>query len=68
MHLNKKHYSEETWADMMGEARPHLEFVFDLYRWQQTIGRLWLHEHPDGASPLQEASVKNLMSEVGVYR
>ena len=49
MQLNRKFYDEQTWSDMVAAADVHLQFVFELYEWQQVEGRLWLHEHPEGA-------------------
>ena len=42
------------------EARVHLEFCTKLYAIQHEAGRLFLHEHPHGATSWQEPSMMNL--------
>ena len=46
----------------MLEARKHLRFVISLYREQETEGRYWLHEHPQGAASWQEPAMVELLA------
>ena len=57
MRLNRKHYSDEAWQQMMDDARVHLQFVVSLYVEQQEAGLLWLHEQPDLATSWGEECV-----------
>eukprot|EP00975_Prorocentrum_lima_P061968 12882950-Prorocentrum_lima.AAC.1 len=53
---------------MAREARFHLEFVFECYRWQHTNGRLCLYEHPDKASSWREGTAQDMLERPEVYR
>ena len=68
MQLNKKHFTEEQWRKKMQEAESHLRFAFELYQWQQDEGRLWLHEHPLGASSWNLDFVKSFLEKPGVKK
>jgi len=48
------------------EAVEHIKFVISLYRLQVREGRLFLHEHPAGASSWGLKMVQDLMKEEGV--
>ena len=52
----------------MREAEEHIRFVFELYSWQEAEGRLWLHEHPDGASSWKLDFVEAALRRPGVMR
>ena len=45
----------------------HLEFCIELYREQLRNGRYFLHEHPAYATSWQEAAMKELEAESGVF-
>jgi len=53
---------QERWF----EAVEHVKFVVALYRLQMRAGRLFLHEHPAGASSWSLNAVKELLEEEGV--
>jgi hypothetical protein len=55
-------------AQELERARRHLKFVISLYREQMDGGRMFLHEHPAGATSWQEEMVVELMSAAGVDR
>ena len=44
------------------EAISHMEFATELYNQQVAAGRLFLHEHPDGATSWEEESIKGIRS------
>ena len=67
MQLNKKHLTEEQWAEKMRDAESHLRCAFELYQWQQDEGRLWLHEHPL-ASSWNLDFVKEFLEQPGVKK
>ena len=46
----------------------HLEFCVELYREQMRHGRYFVHEHPAYATSWQEASVENLLGDIGVEK
>ena len=48
------------------EAKDHIEFVVELYREQMRNNRVFLHEHPTGASSWGLECVKKLEREEGV--
>ena len=47
-------------------ARFHLIFVCEFYLDQHRDGRLFLHEHPDGASSWDETCIQDVLAKVGV--
>ena len=49
-------------------AVDHLLFAISLYRIQMEEGRLFLHEHPDGASSWSEQEVEEVLKLQGVVR
>ena len=51
---------------IMSEARTHLNFMIRLYHLQIDAGRLFLHEHPAGATSWKEPAMIQLMSMPGV--
>ena len=50
-----------------GEAREHIQFVISLYMEQIKNGRLFLHEHPAGASSWDLDEIQKLMGKKDVY-
>ena len=68
MQLNRKHFTDEEWKAKMEDAKAHLRFAFELYRWQQDEGRLWLHEHPLGASSWNLDFVKEFLEAPEVMK
>ena len=54
---------QERWVEAVG----HMRFVIDLYRRQMREGRLFLHEHPAGATSWGLEMVKKLLEEEGVF-
>ena len=51
---------------MMKQAKEHLKFVTTLYKMQWEAGRLFLHEHPAGATSWQLDMMKEVMQLDGV--
>ena len=50
----------KAYRKRLREARTHLVFVCELYLEQAEAGRLFLHEHPDSASPwTDEQCIRN---------
>ena len=47
-------------------AREHMIFVCELYVEQMASGRLFLHEHPAGASSWEETCIKGVLAKEGV--
>ncbi len=66
--LNAQRRDPEVVREEMVRARVHLDFVVSLYREQIEGGRLFLHEHPAGATSWEEGCVKDLLSIEGVER
>ena len=54
MNRNWWRMTEQHVAQVMEEARRHLEFVCKLYRMQHQSGRYYLHEHPYSATSWRE--------------
>ena len=63
IHLNRGHFSKETWADLEAQLEEHLQFFVRIYHKQQDAGRWWCHEHPSEAWSDDSASVKSLLSQ-----
>ena len=53
--------------EMMRAGIEHLEFCVELYWMQMEGGRLFLHEHPDGASSWMVQAMQNLLSKPRVW-
>ena len=47
-------------------ARRHLKFVMHIYKMQIEAGRVFLHEHPAGASSWKLEEVQEVMNMQGV--
>ena len=66
--INSKFRDPRVVEQELSRARVHLEFCIELYREQLNTGRLFLHEHPAGASSWQEEAMKKLAGEVEVLK
>ena len=64
-HLNK-YKTMSAYRRRLRDARVHLEFVCELYRDQYRAGRLFLHEHPAGASSWDEQCILEVLGWKGV--
>ena len=47
--------------------KKHVEFVVELYRIQQSAGRLFLHEHPENATSWKMEDMREISRAEGVY-
>jgi hypothetical protein len=65
--INHKKMPPEEVERRMREARLHLDFCAELYRLQLREGRVFLHEHPAGATSWCEASIKQVMADARVH-
>ena len=64
--LNVAKSSEpEKFAERKKESDEHLKFVTEVYNLQYYAGRLFLHEHPAGASSWDEQCVKEVLAQLG---
>ena len=68
MDLNWKRMGKEKSRRCWREAVGHLEFCVELYKEQMAAGRLFLHEHPLGASSWQVDAMAKLIEEPGVVK
>ena len=62
--LNKKNLGMKS--ELIMQAKAHIRFVVQLYRIQMESGRLFLHEHPCGATSWQLAEIQDIMKKDGV--
>ena len=53
---------------MLAEARGYLRFMCRLYKLQHRSGRMFLHEHPEGATSWAEQEVQEVLKLPGVVR
>ena len=53
--------AQRKWA----EAVAHLELAIELYGMQMDAGRLFLHEHPVGATSWQVEAMQKFMARDG---
>ena len=63
--LSKKTWNEERQSEYV-EAIEHIRFVVSLYKEQVNEGRLFLHEHPAGASSWDLEEIKKMQLEINV--
>ena len=68
MDLNWKRMGKEKSRRCWREAVGHLEFCVEPYKEQMAAGRLFLHEHPLGASSWQVDAMAKLIEEPGVVK
>jgi hypothetical protein len=61
-----KHKRDDAWHQRYLEAEVHSKFVVELYKMQLKGGRLFLHEHPHGASSWALEWMTKLAEEEGV--
>ena len=64
-----KRRGRQDWADRFEEAKEHIRFVVSLYLIQVQEGRLFLHEHPTGATNWDLEQIKELerKADVNLY-
>ncbi len=61
MNLNWHRMSEEDVKRRMKEARVHLKFCIEVYKYQTEHSRYFLHEHPSAARSWKEPAMQKLM-------
>ena len=49
------------------EAKAHVKFVMEIYEEQRKNGRLFLHEHPAGATSWDMEEVRKMQQKTGVF-
>ena len=64
--LNYPKTSAEYVERNIKEGLVHLNFVCKLYRHQHSIGKWFLHEHPNGALSWKTKAIKKILSLAGV--
>ena len=68
LHISRRRRDPEAVAEQKRVGRHRLQVAIGCYRSQMKRGRLFLHEHPDGADSWQEAEMVALLEEPGVIR
>ena len=64
--INRKHWSDEKYKEIMTRARLHLRFTMRLYRKQAQAGRYFVHEHPAYATSWDEPGTREIRGMPGV--
>ena len=62
-----KNKRRPEWEERFVEAKAHLKFMMEVYEEQWKHGRLFLHEHPAGATSWDLEEVKKLEEKTGAY-
>ena len=68
MQVSWSRISKDRRKKMLAEARGYLRFMCRLYKLQHKAGRMFLHEHPDGATSWAEEEVQEILKLSGVVR
>ena len=55
------------WDERFVEAKAHVKFVMEIYEEQRKNGRLFLHEHPAGATSWDMEEVRKMQQKTGVF-
>ena len=66
INLSKERMDPQVFEQRWKEAVLHFAFVVELYKEQHQAGRLFLHEHPQGASSWGLESITGLLRTPGV--
>jgi len=59
--------SSEKYQETLRQGRSHLAFAMKTYQQRHSVGKLFLHEHPDGAWSWDEPEVRAVRNLEGVF-